>query len=136
MSGTWDFKPLFLKQFQNFKTPQQDAIYDFTDLVEAGALDDFTLFPAKISHSWKGLAKGSSEYNFAFGNNLWHYHIGIPNYRQTHPKYKTSDWVLHFQWNDKNTGGRHISLVDCYQHYKVDGTFYMPSADYLADQLP
>lgn len=136
MSGTWGFKPLFLKEFQNFPTDQQDAIYDFTDLVEAGALGNFGLFPGKTSQSWSGLIPSDPAYQFAFNNNLWHYHVGIPTYRQVHSKFKTSDWVLHFQWDGWNSGGRHVVLVDCYQHYKADGTFYMPSPNYLVDEQP
>lgn len=131
MSGTWDFKTLFLKEYANFPPDQQDAIDDFTDLVEAGALGNFALFQGKMSQSWSGLDPSDPVYTFAFSNNLWHYHVGIPNYHQVHSKYKTSDWVLHFQWDGWRTGGRHVSLVDCYQHYKADGSFYMPSANYL-----
>ena len=53
---------------------------------------------------------------------------GIPVYNVVHGKYKTSDWVLHFQWPGQ---GDAINLVDVYAHYTSTGAFYLPDAKYL-----
>jgi hypothetical protein len=92
-------------------------------------LSDFTKYTGKITPSWSGLHCTDPIYQYAKNNDLWHYHIGIPKYVSNHNKYKTSDWVLHFQWPDK---GNRITLVDICYHYKSDGTFHMPSSNYVA----
>jgi hypothetical protein len=83
----------------------------------------------KLPPSWSGLEQSNPNYDYTRNNNLWHYHIGLPNYVAVHGQYKTSDMVLHFQWPNK---GDFINLVDMYYHYKAsDGTFYLPPPSYL-----
>jgi hypothetical protein len=127
MAYSYGFKKQFATEFANFPKPQQDKILDFADAFLLHGLGDFTKYVGKITPSWAGNAN-SADYNFALSNELWHYHIGIPTYIAVHPKYSTSDWVLHFQWKGK---GDHIDLLDVYSHYRKDGSFYLPSIDYL-----
>lgn len=119
---------MFAVEFANFPQDQQDAILDFTDIFEKHGLADFSKYPGKITYSWKGLQAGSAEFVYAQSNDLWHYHVGIPHYNHVHPKYATSDWVLHFQWQQQGT---HVNLVDIFQHYTSTGKFYMPPPPYL-----
>lgn len=123
LTYTFSFSQQFAKEFANFEQDQKDKITTFLSTYQVHGLSDFTRYEGKIAKSWRGCDTSSSDYEFARSNNLWHYHIGLPGYRQQHAKYKTSDWVLHFQREDSN-----IHLVDLYVHYKYDGSFYMPSA--------
>ncbi|WP_456490461.1 hypothetical protein [Marinobacter nauticus] len=125
MSYSVVFLPEFARQFANFPEDHQNKILDFIALYEQFGFSDFTKYEGKIAPSW---APGSENFQFAKSNELWHYHIGIPVYSQQHPKYKTSDTVLHFQWPNK---GNLINLVDMYDHYTSDGKFYLPPATYL-----
>lgn len=122
MPYTTSFRTQFAVEFKNFPRDQQDKILDFTDIFETHGLSDFTKYVGKISPSWSGSATPAAQ-AFAKANDLWHYHIGLPGYTQVHSKFKTSDWVLHFQWINR---GDHIDLVDLYSHYRADGTFYLP----------
>ncbi|WP_186100524.1 hypothetical protein [Burkholderia gladioli] len=131
MVYSWRFSAQLAIEFKNFPKNQQDAILDFTDIFENFGLSDFSKYPGKISPSWSGAIMGSAEYVFAFSNELWHYHIGIPRYNYVHSKYATSDWVLHFQWPGQ---GSSISLVDVYSHYTSSNKFYLPPSNYLDDE--
>jgi hypothetical protein len=117
------YLPQFKKEFTNYPTYQQDKILDFTDIYEVYGLSNFDKYEGKITPSWSNLDPSDPNYSYTRDNNLWHYHIGIPEYKQMHSKYKTSKVVLHFQWEDK---GNIINLVDLYNHYLRDGTFYLP----------
>lgn len=125
---TWGFKIQFAKEYKNYPTYQINKIDDFLDTFEAYGLMDKTKYIGKISHSWK-VEPSNPNHSYAKENNLWHYHIGLPTYRTIQGKnHKTSDLVLHFQWEYSST---HINLVDIYDHYKIDGTFYLPPSTYL-----
>ncbi|EMQ4855843.1 hypothetical protein AAIB78_000677 [Morganella morganii] len=127
--NNWEFSGLFAREFKNFPLDQQDKILDFVDVYENNGLSDFSCYEGKIACSWRGLDTTDAKYTYARQNELWHYHIGIPEFRSQNGKYKTSDWVLHFQWDRKNNT---ISLVDMYKHYTRDGIFYLPDPAYLA----
>lgn len=118
----------FAIEFQNYPEEQKDKILDFTDIFEKYGLEDFNQYEGKISQSWSGLGVTTENFNRATEHDLWHYHIGLPEYQQVHGKYKTSDIVLHFQWPDR---GSAVNLVDVYSHYTSDGEFYLPSDTYL-----
>ena len=128
MPNTWDFNKQFANEFKNYPNDQQDKIIEFVSNFKKYGLGDFTKYEGKLTPSWQGLPVSDPIHNYAKLNSLWHYHIGIPNYKSRNPKYKTSDWVLHFQWTGK---GSHISLVDICYHYKVDGSFHLPDPRYL-----
>lgn len=128
MSFTWSFNAKFASEFSNFPKDQQVSIASFLFTYEANGLHDLTKFEGKIAPSWSGVPESDYAHSYTRANNLWHYHIGIPVYESRHPKYKTSDMVLHFQWPNK---GAHINLADVYFHYKSDGSFYLPPVEYL-----
>jgi hypothetical protein len=120
---------LFAVEFTRYPQDQQNAILKFALTFQEYGLDDFSKYEGKISPSWKGLAPTEPRYHYAFSNNLWHYHVGIPDYRPSKHgnNYLTSDYVVHFQVNSKN----HITLVDILFHYHADGRFHLPSEKYL-----
>ncbi|HEY0488471.1 MAG TPA: hypothetical protein VGD30_03070 [Telluria sp.] len=128
MTFSVGFKTKFASEFTRFPKDQQNKILGFAQTFQTHGLGDLTRYEGKVAQSWSGNSTKAA-YDFALANDLWHYHIGIPTYTAVHPAYKTSDWVLHFQWIN---GGRHIDLLDVYSHYTRDGSFYLPTADYLA----
>lgn len=123
MQYTWKFSDQFAKEFKQFQEDQQDKITDFIFTYQEHGLSDFSKYEGKITPSWKGDNISQEDYQFAVDNHLWHYHVGLPEYEQNHPKYKTSSDLLHFQWKFK---GNEIAIVDLYRHYKLDGSFYLP----------
>lgn len=134
MTFTWKFKAKFADEFERLPEDQQDKVLDFVDLYEAHGLADFTKYPGKVTPSWRGLDRSDPVYAFTYDNCLWHYHVGYPQFKTAfHGKYKTSDWVLHFQWLRWPAIAPHISLVDLYQHVDRDGKFWIPKPEYLAD---
>ena len=125
---TWGYLLKFSEELKRYPLDQQQSIVNFLDIYESQGLSDFSKFPGKIAPSWSGLLANHPSYAFTRNNSLWHYHIGIPDYKQVHAQYRTSDYVLHFQWVNK---GSHIDLVDTCYHRKSNGEFYLPSIDYL-----
>ncbi len=131
MTYTWSFKPKFSQEFKNYPIDQQDAILDFTDVFEKFGLSDFSEYKGKMAPSWKGLSTIDPVYSYARENNLWHYHIGIPNYKKSdYGDFFTSDWVLHFQLKNN---GKEALIVDVCYHYKSTGEFHLPTEEYLKD---
>ena len=129
MSYSWEFGKQFAVQFGRYPKDQQDKILDFTDIYEAFGLKDFSKYQGKIAPSWRGIDKTDPIYDFTYSNNLWHYHIGMPDYMKSrYNNYSTSDMILHFQRKD------HINLIrllDITWHYKANGEFWLPAAECL-----
>lgn len=123
------FGPKFAEYFENYPPDQRVAILKFVSIYQIHGLDK-TKFEGKLSPTWHVSGEDPDYYTkveYARRNELWHYHIGIPNYKQSPNGYLTSDMVLHMQRHDEYN----ITLLDCYFHYKADGTFYVPSAEHL-----
>jgi hypothetical protein len=137
MTFNWEFKAIFAEEFERLPQDQQDKVFDFTDIYEAHGLADFKKYPGKITQSWKGLDQTDPAFAYAYDNSLWHYHVGLPTFKQAfHGKYLTSDWVLHFQWKNWHLNAPEIALVDLYQHVDYKGKFWLPKPEYLGDQEP
>jgi hypothetical protein len=130
MAYTWSIRRQMSVEFQRFPVNLQEKIAKFILLYQQVGLSDFSLYEGKISPSWGGLTPHHENYLFAKKYNLWHYHLGFPSFNQRHQKYKTSDWVLHFQW-DKERSPKHIDIVDVCFHYKSNLEFYLPGPRYL-----
>jgi hypothetical protein len=126
----WELGTLFKEQFSFYPKDQQDAVIKFITTYQNFGLNDFSSYEGKLSPSYKGIDKTDPVYEFTYTNNLWHYHIGLPSYAKSKSaKYLTSDMILHFQCKDTN----YIRLLDITWHYKADGTFWLPSKDYLTE---
>ncbi len=124
-----EYGKLFAIEFQNYPKDQQDAIVDFIEIFLNYGLVDFNKFEGKIAPSWKGLATDHPHYHFAKKHDLWHYHIGIPNYQKSqYGDYQTSDYILHFMLQNNRVT---IVLIDTTSHYRSDGTFWFPRIEYL-----
>lgn len=134
MSYTYSYSIQFAKEFSRFPDDQKDKVDSFLDVYEASGLTNFAAYPGKITPSWKGLDAHDPKFAYAFNNALWHYHVGLPSYRQSPSgNYQTSDKVLHFQWPGK---GSHICLVDLYDHYTWNGVFWLPPQESLEQRPP
>ncbi|HVZ42952.1 MAG TPA: hypothetical protein VHA82_04000 [Ramlibacter sp.] len=127
MTFTVDFSQEFLKQYPQFDQQQKQCIGEFASLVKAHGLDQ-TKLRGKLTASW--LNASAADHQYAYQNNLWHYHAGYPSYRQNPNGPDTSEWVIHFQWFYNST---HIDIVDFYAHYKAwpKRGFYLPPRDAL-----
>ncbi|TXR52051.1 hypothetical protein [Reinekea thalattae] len=122
------FSSKFTTEFECFPIDQQEKILSFAKTFQDNGLSDFSIYEGKVTPSWKGGTISDKNYQYALDNDLWHYHVGIPEYEKIHDKYKTSDWLLHFQWPNR---GNEICLVDLYSHYTSGGEFYLPPETYL-----
>lgn len=128
MTYTLGYKAQFAIEFERYQEVQQRKVLQFVQCYYQHGLNDFSVYKGKISPSWKGAPLEKAAY--ARQNALWHYHIGLPTYRQSPSgSYLTSDQVLHFQWKDK---GKHVDLVDLYDHYDRHGNFWIPPLTTLA----
>lgn len=93
-----------------------DKVDDFTYHFEEFG---FQGLPGKLAPSWNvpGTDPDYEEKKrFAVEHYIWHYHVGIPDYRPPRnplASYQTSDWVVHFQ---RFPGDTHIRLIDYDQH--------------------
>ncbi|PQA91144.1 hypothetical protein B0A76_29110 [Pseudomonas fluorescens] len=122
------YNDLFALEFQNYPEDQQNAVVSFVATFMSVGLRDFRNYPGKISHSWKGLDPKHPDFAYTSSNNLWHYHLGLPNYTTSiSGQYLTSDIVLHFEWPHR---GDSIHLVDTCYHY-LKNKFYIPAPKYL-----
>lgn len=133
MTYTVSFTVQFAREFQVFPVYQQTAITSFITTYQAHGLDNQTKFQGRVSPSWHNLPPNHPDYQYAYANDLWHYHLGLPEYNGSQQWGRVSDWLLHFQWKER---GPHISLVDVYHHYRSDGTFYLPPATSLQEPSP
>jgi hypothetical protein len=132
MTYTTGFSLEFALNFARFPLADQLKITAFQTQFESYGFSNFSNYPGKISHSWKGLAPTDAHYAYAKGNDLWHYHIGIPRFMPSiSGKYFTSDWLLHFQWPNSHGNGTHIHIVDLLPHNSSSGAFNLPAPQAL-----
>lgn len=131
---SWSFNKLFSKEFKNYPKDQQDKILEFLDIIEEHGIPpgEYSVFPGKLSVSWRGLDESHPNYAHAKSNHLWHYHLGLPCFKQSPGGFLTSDWLLHFQYS---YGSNHIHLADTYMHKTSDNKFYLPSDAYLTKDV-
>lgn len=128
---TSSFSLEFARNFVRFPKADQVKIVAFQTRFETFGLGDFSRYQGKVAPSWSGPATRPAA-AFAKANDLWHYHVGIPQFMQTlGGKYCTSDWLLHFQWPDWKTSGPHIHIVDLLPHNSSSGTFNLPAPSAL-----
>lgn len=121
----------FTWQFRNLPEDFQDAVITFTDIYEIYGLSDFNNYPGKIKYSWDVPSddpKYLEKVMYARQNKLWHYHVGLPEYKQGNGNYKVSEWVLHFRWDNDER----ITLLDLCEHNDSTGRFRLPPENYLA----
>lgn len=80
---SFEYGVQFALEFEHYPIDQQDAITDFLYIYQQNGLKDFTKYQGKIAPSWRGIDKTDPIYDFTFSHNLWHYHLGLPEYIQS-----------------------------------------------------
>ena len=116
------FGQIFLKHFNNFPKADQIKIRAFAKHIEQFGFDGLqgrnkSSDDAPVTHpNW------SERIIYAKTHNLWHYHIGIPNYEKSEKGDYTSEYVLHYIKGDD-----FIKLVDLSAHPPLN----LPSLEYL-----
>lgn len=91
------FKYFFIEKLSE---KDQKIIYDFKVHVEKYGLVGLKGKNKKSDHPSpkKGEVECKLESEYAYAHNLWHYHIGIPDYRTDSGfGHYTSKFVLHYQ---------------------------------------
>lgn len=113
-----EFGSTFLKYYnERFSANTVDKIDDFIDHFQqnglwgwVGKLGPSNKVPLNVPDRDEIIA-------YAEKYSLWHAHIGEPCFEDTiHGRYKTSDWVLHFQ----RFNGNHIRLIELGYHRPMD----------------
>lgn len=129
MSFVVHWGKLFAQEYANLPLEQQEKVDDFIDLFERHGINGYLReYPGKMVNSWDPVPTSDKQYYHARSNHLWHYHIGLPEYKQRgQAPYMTSRDLLHFSWPHKKN---EIVLVCLAPHY-VDGKFFMPGIDHL-----
>lgn len=118
------FKSLLLSKTRK----EQESIIDFVNDLKKYGLDSFSRYAGKFADTSNNLSPEDISFLYVKENNLWHYHIGHPNYRQLHSKYQTSDWIVHFVWNKSL---KEVKLVDYTPHHNDEGNFNIPAKNNL-----
>lgn len=120
-----EFSPHFDALYRGFPERDQDRIDDFTEhFVQYGLVS----LQGKVGPSWKVPGTDPEYYEkvrFAREHYLWHYHVGIPDYKPSrYGDYMTSDWVVHFQRFPRD---QVIRLVD----YGFHSPMHLPKIEHL-----
>jgi hypothetical protein len=126
MTFTVGLGPQWKKEWPNYQPDQRYRVGLFVQTFLVHGLDA-TKFQGRISPSWMNLAQGSVLHTYTTTHWLWHYHIGLPMYRQAMGG-DVSDEVLHFQWVYNS---KHVDLIELSPHY-LGGKFFLPLAASLA----
>lgn len=122
------FSEKFKTELPNYPEQYQKAIFDFVQIYRQYGLQDFNRYKGKIKPSFYMVDKLHPNYDYAFRNKLWHYHLGLPQYRLSrYGTYHTSDIILHFS----KISNHQIKILTITDHYKVTGEFWLPSEGYL-----
>ncbi len=117
----------FLMELGNYPLNYQQAIVKFADTFTKHGFD-FSQYKGKIKPSLYMIDKLHPNYDYAFKNRLWHYHLGLPEYKLSkYGMYHVSDVILHFS-KISNTEIKILTITD---HFKVTGEFWLPSEEYL-----
>lgn len=112
----------FAEYFPNFPKSDKEKIVAFANHIEQFGFDGLqgrnkSSDDVPVTHpNW------SERIIYAKTHNLWHYHIGIPNYEKSEKGDYTSEYVLHYIKGDD-----FIKLVDLSAHPPLN----LPSAEYL-----
>lgn len=122
MSVVVYFGKIFLKEMRNFPIEDILKIGDFARYVSSFG---FSGLPGKNKQSDDVPREDSNwlyKVKYAQNYDLWHYHIGIPNYSDGKRGYLTSEYVLHYI-----KGDGFIKIVDMTAHPPLK----LPTKEYL-----
>lgn len=113
----------FKKDFQNFPNADKDKISEFIEYVQNNGLVGLTGRNKSSDDVPKDDPFWSNKVRYAQKYQLWHYHIGIPNYELSESGDFVSEYVLHYI-----KGNDFIKIVDMNGH----PPFTLPTENYLS----
>lgn len=114
--------PLFAQFLKNFPKDDRNKIRDFIEHVEQFGFDGLLGRNKSSDNVPTDDPNWSKKVSYAQKYKLWHYHIGIPDYRTSEKGDLVSEYVLHYIKNDDE-----IVLVELSPHPPLQ----LPSKDYL-----
>ena len=91
---------VFKERFVNFPRQDRIKIFEFIAHVEQYGFDGLKGRNKASHHVPKDHPNWSERVQHALDHNLWHYHIGIPNYELSNQGDCTSEYVLHYILGD------------------------------------
>lgn len=116
----------FREELRHFPTADQEKIADFIEHVQLHGLSQLEGRNKNSDNVPTDNPNWLTKVKFAQAHNLWHYHIGIPNYDSgTTFGDKTSAYLLHYVRYDDM-----IKIVDFSDH----PPFKFPTEAYLIDE--
>lgn len=116
----------FREELRHFPVADQERIADFIEHVQLYGLTQLEGRNKKSDDVPKDNPNWLTKVKFAQQYDLWHYHIGIPNYDSgTAFGDRTSAYLLHYMLYDDR-----IKIVDFSDH----PPFKLPAEDYLTDE--
>ena len=118
------FGQLFAKHLLNYPVADQLKIRRFVQHLETYGFDDLQGRNKSSDNVPTDDPNWLTKVRYAQAHQLWHYHIGIPDYQGINGD-MTSEYVLHYQRFDDE-----IVLVDMSPH----PPFELPSVDYLVSK--
>jgi hypothetical protein len=113
----------FKKAFNNFPKQDRVKIYDFIRHVQNKGFEGLTGRNKSSDNVDKNDPYFKEKACYAIENKLYHYHIGIPHYKDSTKGDKTSEYVLHYIL----VSDTEIRIVDMDNH----PPFRLPTQKYL-----
>ncbi len=121
---TVSYGEIFLKSFKHYPANDRAKIQEFIEHYECHGLQNLSGRIKKSSEVSNDDPLFASKVSFANENNLWHYHIGIPEYDDSKNSGDwTSEYLLHYQ----EISNFEIKIVD----FDTHPPFNLPSVKYL-----
>ncbi len=122
-----EFSQKFKTQLKNFPKADQLKIYAFYEHVKSKGFEGLLGKNVVSDNVPTDDPSWHEKVTYAQRHNLWHYHIGIPEYQPSEVgDYLTSEYVLHYIKSTKQ-GEDCITIVDMSSH----PPFELPKEEYL-----
>lgn len=116
------FGQLFSQYYVNFPVADKKKIFAFAEHVRQHGFTGLKGRNKSSADVPRNNPNWLAKVQYARQHNLWHYHIGIPNYEESEKGDMVSEYILHYV-----KGENEIKIVDMSSH----PPFVLPSEDYL-----
>ncbi|MDO4440591.1 MAG: hypothetical protein Q4B81_00225 [Moraxella sp.] len=117
-----DFGKIFSERLPNFPRADKLKIAEFIQHIKSFGFDGLKGRNKSSDNVPFDNPDWSKRVQYAQKHNLWHYHIGIPDYQESDKGDHTSEYVLHYIKGDD-----FIKIVDLSAHPPL----HLPDASYL-----
>ncbi len=109
-------------ELQNLPDKDLVKIMDFINHLKINGFNDLEGRNKKSDNVPTDDPKWQHKVSYAQQHNLWHYHIGIPEYKISESGDFVSEYILHYQLI-----GKRVKIVD----FSAHPPFRLPSSSYL-----